>query len=240
METLLKSNIGQIVAADYRTAAIFTKYDLDFCCKGNRTIEEACGKKGIDKDEIVRNLNQILAEKTGQSIDYRSWPIDLLADYIEKKHHRYVEEQVPVLLQYINKLCSVHGERHPELFQIKELFITSSKGLASHMKREELLLFPYIRRLVGAKLYGRSIENPLIETTEITISQIMEEHEEEGDRLREISELTNGYTCPEDGCQTYRVTLSMLEDFEKDLHLHIHLENNILFPEAIKLEKLLV
>jgi len=240
METLQKNTqkeIGQYVADDFRTAAIFSKYKIDFCCNGNRTIEEACDKKGIDSNLLMDELNQVLNSKGAETIDYKSWPLDLLAEYIEKKHHRYVEEKTPVLRQFLDKLCRVHGERHPELFKINELFTASAGELASHMKKEELILFPFIKKMVNAKLEDQTVQSPQFGTVENPIAMMMEEHDNEGARFREIDALTNNYTPPADACNTYKVTFAMLEEFEKDLHLHIHLENNILFPEAIKLEQ---
>ncbi len=239
METLHKDSqkqIGQFVAEDFRTAAVFSNYGIDFCCKGDRTVEEVCSKNKIDIDELLRKLEDAQSSNSQQSIDYKSWPLDLLAEYIEKKHHRYVEEKTPVLRQFLDKLCKVHGQRHPELLEITALFIGCSKELASHMKKEELILFPFIKRMVKAKLESSQIESPQFQTVENPIAMMKDEHEAEGERFRKIVELTNNYTPPADGCNTYQVTFAMLDEFEKDLHLHIHLENNILFPEAIKLE----
>lgn len=228
--------IGQYVADDFRTAAIFSKYKIDFCCNGNRTVAEACKKKDINEAKIMEELNNVLNAKTTQSIDYNSWPLDLLVEYIEKKHHRYVEEKIPVLLQFLNKLCRVHGTRHPELFKIHELFTASAGELSSHMKKEELILFPFIKRMVNAKLKNEGIKLPQFGTIENPIAMMKQEHDNEGQRFRDIAELTNNYNPPVDACNTYKVTYAMLEEFEKDLHLHIHLENNILFPKAIALE----
>lgn len=240
METLQKNTqkeIGQYVADDFRTAAIFSNYKIDFCCNGNRTVAEACDKNGIDSNVLLDELNDILNSKTDETIDYKSWPIDLLAEYIEKKHHRYVEEKIPVLRQFLDKLCRVHGERHPELLKISELFTASVGELASHMKKEELILFPFVKRMVKAKLGNEAIQSPQFGTVENPIAMMMEEHDNEGQRFRDIAQLTDNYTPPADACNTYKVTYAMLDEFEKDLHLHIHLENNILFPKAIKLEQ---
>ncbi|MCL5127520.1 iron-sulfur cluster repair di-iron protein [Algibacter sp. L4_22] len=240
METLhtdTQKQIGQFVAEDFRTAAVFSKHKIDFCCNGNRSIEEACEKKGIDSNRLLEELEVVLNTSTGQSIDYKSWPLDLLAEYIEKKHHRYVEEKIPVLRQFLDKLCKVHGERHPELFKINELFTASAGELSAHLKKEELVLFPFIKKMVKATLDKSAVQAPHFGTVENPIAMMMEEHDTEGGRFRQIAELTDNYTPPADACNTYKVTYAMLEEFEKDLHLHIHLENNILFPEAVKLEK---
>ena len=237
METLEKITIGEYVAKDFRTAAIFSKYGIDFCCKGNRTIEEACEKKNIDTDQLMDQINTVLATKNDSSIDFKIWPLDLLADYIEKTHHRYVEEKTQVILPFLDKLCKVHGANHPELFEINELFIGCAGELAQHMKKEELMLFPFIKKMAKASLTEEPIVKPQFGTVKNPIDMMMEEHEAEGDRFVKIAALTNNYTPPADGCSTFRVTYAMLADFEQDLHKHIHLENNILFPSAMLLEK---
>ncbi len=240
MEVLNKDSqkeVGQFVADDFRTAAVFNNYGIDFCCKGNRTIEDVCNKNNIDVNELLGKLIEISLLKTDQSIDYKSWPLDLLVDYIEKKHHRYVEEKIPVISQFLDKLCSVHGENHSELFEINDLFNATARALAAHMKKEELILFPFIKKMVKAHLENGKVQSPQFGTVENPIGLMMEEHDHEGERLRQIAALSNNYNPPADACNTYKVTFAMLDEFEKDLHLHIHLENNILFPKAIILEQ---
>ncbi len=237
METLEKITIGEYVAKDFRTAAVFSKYGIDFCCKGNRTIEEATEKKGQDTATILNEINAVLATKSDNTIDFKSWPLDLLVDYIEKTHHRYVEEKTQILLPFLDKLCKVHGVSHPELFEINELFKGCAGELAQHMKKEELILFPFIKKLVKAELSDERIQQPHFGTVENPIAMMMHEHDAEGERFRKIAELTNTYTPPADACNTYKVTYAMLQEFEQDLHKHIHLENNILFPAAAALEK---
>lgn len=237
MNTLEKHTIGEFVAQDFRTAALFSKYKIDFCCKGNRTLEDVCQSKGLDIDFIENELNIILESKDGNSIDFKSWPIDLLIDYIEKVHHRYIEEKSLVLFMYLDKLCRVHGNHHPELIEINRLFTNSVEELAKHMKKEELILFPYIRKLVTASLTNQPIVKPHFGTINNPIAMLHHEHDTEGERFRTIAQLTNDYNPPSDACETYKVTFAMLKAFEDDLHKHIHLENNILFPKAIMLEE---
>ena len=228
--------IGEIVAEDFRTAAIFKKYGIDFCCKGGRTIEVACENKMLDANSIYVEIEN-LPQDNGGSIDFKSWPLDLLAYYVEKTHHRYVYEKTPILQAFLDKLCKVHGGRHPELFEIKELFDASAQDLGAHLKKEELILFPFIKNMVKAKIDGSAIPQPPFGTVENPVNMMKHEHTVEGERLRKIADLTNEYTPPADACNTYKVTFAMLQDFENDLHKHIHLENNILFPKAIQLEK---
>ncbi|WP_343642972.1 iron-sulfur cluster repair di-iron protein [Chryseobacterium sp.] len=228
--------IGNMVAEDFRTAAIFKRHGIDFCCKGGRTIEEACSSKKLAPEKIYEEL-EALPKNEGNSIDFNSWPLDLLTDYIEKTHHRYVEEKTSVLQAFLDKLCKVHGGRHPELFEINSLFNESAHDLAAHMKKEELILFPFVKNMVKAKISGGSLPKTHFGTVENPVHMMEHDHTIEGDRFRRIAEITNEYLPPADACNTYKVTFAMLQDFENDLHQHIHLENNILFPKAIRMEK---
>lgn len=237
METLVEKTIGQYVADDFRTAAIFSKYGIDFCCKGNRTLAEACEKKQINSAILEEEINTVLDTKNKEGIDFKSWPLDLLVEYIEKTHHRYVLEKSAVLYRFLDKLCKVHGGRHPELLEINNLFIAGAGELAKHMIKEELILFPFIKRMVETKSKSESITMPHFGSVDNPIAMMKDEHTIEGERFAKIAELTNNYTPPADACETYKVTFALLQEFEEDLHKHIHLENNILFPGAQILEK---
>src|SRR5690554_7144731 len=238
MEITDQTTIGEMVAKDYRAATVFEKFGIDFCCKGNRTIEEACEKKKVDADTVKEALEKVLQVPNEDNMDYNFWPMDLLADYIEKKHHRYVEERIPLLLQYLNKLCKVHGDVHPELFDITRLFSETAGELTSHMKKEELILFPYIRKMLKKSKDGSPLLDAIhFRTVKNPIKMMMQEHENEGERFEKIATLTQNYDPPADACNTYRVTYALLDEFESDLHKHIHLENNILFPKAIEFEE---
>lgn len=227
--------IGQIVADDFRAAAVFKKYGIDFCCKGGRTIEDACGRKKVSQDAILSELDAL--PKGGQAeINASSWPLDLLINYIVRMHHRYVQEKTPYLLQFLDKLCRVHGERHPELFEINEHFMACAKELSKHLEKEEQVLFPYVTELVEAAPVG-VLPASHFDSVETPIAMMMHEHSVEVERFEKIAQLTGGYIPPADACNTYRVAFAMLEEFENDLHKHIHLENNILFPKVIALEK---
>ena len=237
MENLMTKPIGEIVADNYRTAQIFKNHKIDFCCKGNRSIGEVAEKNKLDAALLLKEIENVQNQANDNGIDFQSWPLDLLADYVEKKHHRYVEQQTPILQQYLDKLCRVHGNHHPELFEITDHFNASAGDLAMHMKKEELILFPAVRKMVKAKQTGSQMERPHFGTIHNPIQMMMAEHETEGDRFRLIDSLSNNYTPPADACNTYRVTFSLLEEFEDDLHRHIHIENNILFPKAEAMEK---
>jgi len=235
MDIHYEKTVGQTVAEDFRTAAVFTRYGIDFCCKGNITIDEACERKNILTEDVMRELKLLLAGNTDTPADFNAWSPSTLTDYIETNHHQYINTRTPVILQYLNKLVQVHGANHPELSEIHRLFHASAADLAQHMKKEELILFPRIRKINAltngpeGTMQSGMLQNP--------IEVMMHEHDTEGDRFRQIDELTQHYQPPADACNTYKVTYAMLQEFENDLHLHIHLENNILFPKAIEMER---
>src|SRR5690606_8969698 len=236
-ELTKNSIVGAVVADNFRAADVFKKYGIDFCCGGNITIAEAAEKANGPVDDLLESLNAATAQKDLESDLLQRLELDALADYIVERHHAYVSKNIKSKPPYLEKLAQVHGDRHPELYKVRELFAHAAEAIMSHISKEEAILFPRIRQLVAAKHQGStpppspfgSIANP--------ISAMHKEHDDEGERFRLISELTNGYTVPQDGCNTYRVGLAKLHDFENDLHRHIHLENNILFPRAIELEK---
>lgn len=238
--------IGELVAKDYRSAGIFKKYGIDFCCQGNRTINDACEAHKVDTSVVLAELNSMGSATSSTNstsatgIDFQSWPLDLLADYIEKTHHRYVQDKSLEIIQYLAKICEVHGNNHPELFKIKELFTKVVENLLMHMQKEEMVLFPFIRKMEQTKRSGQFLERPSFGSIKNPIATMEDEHLAEGDRYREIDNLSNHYTVPKDGCSTYQVTYTMLKEFEEDLHMHIHLENNILFPKSILLEEQLM
>lgn len=236
MDITKENIIGELVAQDYRTASIFKKHRIDFCCQGNKTIDEACQKKGLDAKVVIGELNEVNNKSSEKVDDYQSWPLDLLIDYIEKKHHRYVEEKISEIKPYLDKVTRVHGAHHPELLKINELFSGSAAELTQHMKKEELILFPFIKKMVEANKKGEMMEQPPFGTVDNPIQMMRHEHDNEGERFRQIAQLSDNYTPPAEACNTYRVTYALLKEFEEDLHLHIHLENNILFPKSLEFE----
>ncbi len=229
--------IGSIVAEDYRSAAVLTRYGIDFCCKGGRSVQEVCEKKNIDQHQLAEDITALLARDAKGADDVRNWPLDKLADHVETVHHRYVEERGPIIKQYLDKLCRVHGDRHPELFAIKEEFDDCIGSMAMHMKKEELILFPFVRKLAKSEGAGIPVTAPHFGSVENPVRAMMADHNDEGERFERMKAVSGGFTPPADGCATYAAAFNMLKEFEGDLHLHIHLENNIMFPRAIELEK---
>jgi regulator of cell morphogenesis and NO signaling len=235
MENNLELTVGQYVAQDYRTAQIFRKHGIDFCCGGGISLEKACAKKGINADEL-RNELAALGSTGSQSDNYNSWKLDFLADYIVNTHHEYVKNKLPELNFYTQKVARVHGERHPELFEILRLFLEIESEMTSHMAKEEQVLFPYIQKLAQAKQQGEGIEVPHFGSVRFPIAMMEHEHDSAGRIMEEIQTITNNFVPPEDACTTYRVLFQNLQAFQDDLHKHVHLENNILFPKALAIE----
>lgn len=229
--------LGQIAAKDLRKAEIFKKYGLDFCCGGKKTIKEACAEKGLDVTKIEQELQQ--ADKVVQSrpVPYNDWNLDFLADYIVNTHHSYDKKTLPELTGYATKVASVHGQQHPELYKIKTLVDEINTELSAHMIKEEKILFPYIKALVLAQSNEQVPQAAHFGTVKNPINMMEMEHELVGKNMEEIRGLSKNYTVPDDGCASYSLLFNMLDEFENDLHLHIHLENNILFPKALSLEK---
>jgi len=236
MKIHTNSIIGEIVADNYRTAEVFRSYGVDFCCKGNRTLIDLLTTADVDIKKLIIDLESTNALGNEPGQDFDLWHLDILADYIEKKHHKYVLSQIPMIEQYLNKLCTVHGKNNPELLEIQKIFTASTVDLVHHMEKEEKILFPQIRNMVSYVKRGIAYEPPIFSTVNNPIQMMMAEHSQEGDRYREIASLSNNYTPPPTACNTYIVTYAMLKEFEENLHTHIHLENNILFPGAIKYE----
>lgn len=228
--------VGDVVRTNFKTAPLFEQNRIDFCCGGNISLKEASNKAGVDVQDLIATLKSAMQEEDFDARFIESLSPDQLADYIEKRHHSYVKEKIPFIKQKLQKLCDVHGGNHPELFKISELFEEGAGNLSMHLMKEELVLFPMIRKLTKAQ-NGEAVDLKQFGDVQSPITVMLDEHQTEGDRFDTISELTNQYKTPEDGCETYEVTMKSLKDFEQDLHRHIHLENNVLFPEAIQMEK---
>ena len=239
MEININTSVGEIVKANFKTAQIFDKNKIDFCCGGGISLNEACKKSKVAINQLIPELEALTKVNDPDSKYIDGLELNELCDYIEKRHHSYVSENIPFLQQKLQKLCDVHGENHPELFKVKELFDGAAGNLNEHMKKEEDVLFPYIRKMVTYKKELLNAEGEFGALNK-TIDLLDEEHKTEGERFENISALTSAYNCPPDGCGTYQVTYQTLKDFEKDLHRHIHLENNILFGKALVLENELI
>jgi regulator of cell morphogenesis and NO signaling len=225
--------IRDIVAADFRAAAVFQRHGIDFCCRGNRSVDEACRNGSTSAEDVLREVSEATASSSAGGPRFDSWDLGMLVSYIVSSHHAFVRRTMPVLLAHTAKVAAVHGDQHPELREVAGLFERVAEEMTPHMGKEEQILFPYIAALADAdetvpSAPFVSVRNPI---------RVMEaEHEFAGNAMARIRELTSGYAVPPDACTTYRVCLQELEEFERDLHEHVHLENNILFPKATRIE----
>lgn len=236
MNNLQNRTVADLVTENIKAAHVFKKYGIDFCCGGGVTISKACKKANVQVEELERDLLD-LDKITDRASNYNSWKLDFLTDHIINVHHSYVAENIPLLLQYSQRVLQVHGHHYIELKEIHELLTTVAGELSAHMKKEELILFPFVKKLVKAESEGGPVPETHFGPVDNPIKMMEAEHEEAGDLLRSISKLSNNYTPPPGACNTYRAFYAKLDEFEQDLHQHIHLENNILFPKTLKLEK---
>lgn len=228
-ENLKNMTLGEIVTTDFRSAAVFREYGLDFCCGGRKSLAEACTEKALDYDLVADKISGLKNSGLNKGHDFRQWPLPFLADYIVNTHHSYVARNLPELLFYTDKIAGVHGEKHPELREVAELFSVLAKELLQHMRKEEEILFPAIKNLTDR--YNDK-DGSIIRAELQTMTA---EHEFAGGTMDKINIITNNYLIPGDGCSTYALTMKMLSEFEDDLHIHVHLENNILYPSSLRL-----
>ena len=232
-----EKTVGEIASQAPAAARVFEKYGIDYCCAGKVLLEQACRERGIAPEELFAELENAAGGSPGEEKDWTSASLSDLIQHILEIHHAYLKEQLPRLAQIIEKVVAAHGEKHGEsLLPLQTVFRELKDELESHMWKEEIVLFPLIRNLEEAGSAGGplppahcgSINNPI---------RVMEhEHEAAGRALSGMRSLTRNYTLPEDACNTYRVLYYELPQLEADLHRHIHLENNILFPRAARLE----
>lgn len=216
---------------------VFEKMKIDYCCGGNRPLNEACNEAGLQVEEVIQLLGETeLTDAVSDGIDIRSEPLALLANYIISKHHVFTREELERLTTLLEKVCSVHGTNHPELLQIKSEFQILRAELEPHMLKEERILFPYIARLESATLENRPAPFAPFGTVGNPIAAMMREHDAAGEILRTIRNLSGDFVVPENACFSYRTLFNALEELEADLHQHIHLENNVLFPRALEME----
>ena len=217
----------------------FEKLGIDYCCGGSKSLSEACLHAHVSVDDVVRALEQGSSVKPAAEAslpEFANWALGDLIEHILTTHHAYVKHEIPRLQQLLHKVVSVHGRAHPELGRIQQTFQDLCSELSSHMMKEEQILFPHIAALENAVSTGRPKPRPVFGTVANPIHMMELEHDSAGDALKSISELSVNYTPPEEACFSYKTLFTALKEFESDLHQHVHLENNILFPRAIAME----
>src|SRR4029079_6045299 len=236
MTATLEMTIRDIVANDFRTAAVFQRHGIDFCCKGDRSIQDACRNGRVTAEQVLKDIAEATETPPTGGARFNSWDLSTLTSYIVGNHHSLVRQAMPVLLTHTKKVAAVHGDRHPELPEVARLFNEVAVEMTSHMAKEEQILFPCIVGLEEASRGVGGRPSAPFGTVRNPIRMMEMEHESAGDAMARIRSLTAGDAIPDGACTTYRVCLQELEAFERDLHEHVHLENNILFPKAARLE----
>ena len=235
MNVAQQKTVGEI-AAEYPAAVkVFQKHGIDFCCGGNRPIADACREKGIEDRVVLDELDAALTP-SGDVPRFSAWDLDFLASYIVANHHSYVRGAIETLRKHTSRVAEVHGERHPETVAIARHFDAIADEMTHHMLKEERVLFPYITALAAAARTGVRLVPAPFGSAANPIRMMEAEHESAGATMAEIRRLSGNYEPPGDACTTFKVSYQELEAFESDLHRHVHLENNILFPKALRLE----
>lgn len=230
-----KETVADIVRNYPKAIATLKKLNMDYCCNGKRLFEDACAEIGLSPNEVKKQIVNS-TEEVPIHLHANKWSLDFLADYIVENHHTYVKSNIAEIEQLIEKVAKVHGKEHPELYSIQKHFISLSIELLQHTSKEEKILFPMIKELVNFKKRGVKSTVPF-GTIQNPITVMEDEHAGAGEELESIRRLTNNFILPANACYSFQSLYKLLEEFEEDLHQHIHLENNILFPKAIELEK---
>ncbi len=232
---IAERTIGEIVAADYRTANVFESHGIDFCCGGNVALAATCAEKGLDLAAITRELEAVTSGPVERSQQYAAWELPFLADYIINAHHTYLKENTGQIAAYAQKIAGVHGAHHPEVIEIAAIFAKLVVEMAAHLREEEEVCFPAIKRAYATRKAGSAADANDSEIIQTSLQKLRQEHEGIGEAVHTIRHLAREYAIPSDVCNTFVVTYRKLQEFEDDLHKHVHLENNILFPKAAKL-----
>ena len=226
--------MAAIVTKNHFTVPVLEKYHLDFCCKGKRTLAEACTEKGLSVEAITDELERSTAAEQSNRMPFTAMNAGQLISYILVHHHFYVKQSMPTIIGHIEKVAYKHGDRFPYMIEVLKLFTEIKNEMTSHMYKEETVLFPRIKD-VEASYNQKQNKNLSGDYISAPINMMEQEHEHAGDLLYKIRELTNTYTPPAEACTTFQVCLAELKEFEEDLHRHVHLENNLLFPLAEKM-----
>ncbi len=231
--------LADLVAENYRTATVLQAYGMDFCCNGKRSLAEVCAKQGVALNAVLSDLEKLDTEGLPNSsviVRFNEWEADFLVDFIIANHHQYTKRVLPILAARAQKVAKAHGNKHPELLEISERMNALERELTAHLYEEEQVLFPYVKKLMRAKMSGIKSPKPFFGSAQTVVADRESEHTQTGEHIHNIRRLSNNFLPPDDACNTYKVLFQELQEFEQDVFQHIHLENNLLFPRIIALE----
>jgi len=239
MHLTTEKTVRELALENPAATWVFEKLGIDYCCGGNQSLEQACRAANLAVDQVLDSLE--MAEQTTRAEQkVHDWQREMLGDlvaHIKNTHHKYTREEIARLGPLLEKVCSVHGKNHPELLHVRASFAGLAHELTMHMMKEEMVLFPYIVRMEEAVLQHEPVLPPPFGSVQNPVSMMEHEHESAGNALRAMRKASGGYMAPTDACISYQTLYKTLSEFEADLHEHIHLENNILFPRAIAMEQ---
>jgi regulator of cell morphogenesis and NO signaling len=238
MNATATKSVGELAVENPNVTRVFEKFGIDYCCGGHRPLADACAAAKVSVDDVLRGIEQADAQSAKGAVQ-RNWQkesLSALIEHISGTHHVYVKEELPRLLQLAAKVVAAHGERHPELLAVQQIVGNLGQELSAHLMKEEQILFPYVTQAERSATTGAPLPHSCFGTVQNPVRMMMMEHDAAGVALRELRQTTSNYAVPADGCVSYKTLYEALEAFEKDLHQHIHLENNILFPRALELE----
>jgi len=238
MAIVTAKTVRELAVENPAATRVFEKFGIDYCCGGAQSLEQACAKTSISSDLVLDALEmeEATARATLQVHDWQKEPLTELVAHIKETHHKYTRNEIARLLALLQKVCAVHGKNHPELLEIESTFGELARELMTHLMKEEVVLFPYVVRLEEASLQKEPVLPAPFGTIRNPVSMMEHEHDSSGNALRAIRKMSGNYVPPKDACISYQTLFKALAAFEADLHQHIHLENNILFPRAIVME----
>lgn len=238
MEINVTRSVKDIVLEMPDAASVFEHLGIDYCCGGAKRLDEACRAAGKDVNEVVRSLETATAKTASETAatDWSAQSLASLMDHIVKQHHAFCREEVARLEPLLDKVIAAHAASHPELRRVKSLFSGLGKELLMHLVKEEQTLFPYIARMEESKARGTPFPRPAFGTVQNPVRMMVLEHDDAAAALREIRKATGNYQLPPDACNSYHALYEGLRLFETDMHQHVHLENNVLFPRAVAME----
>ena len=238
MSLTMEKKVRDLALEQPGAARVFESFGIDYCCGGKQSLEQACHAASVPVNKVIDALEvaQHSGNATTSRTNWRAVPLADVITQIKNRHHQYTRQEIVRLGPLFDKVCSVHGKNHPELLQLRETFHGLAQELTTHLMKEEMVLFPYIERMEESVLQREPILPPPFGTVQNPVSMMEHEHDSAGNALRALRATSNGYTAPSDACVSYQTLYKALGELEADLHQHIHLENNILFPRAIEME----